>query len=784
MQFSKKWLNEFVDKDLNEIKLSEILTQGGLEVEEIEDLSLISDLVVVGEIVGVQKHPNADRLNVCQVNVGEKDDLQIVCGAPNARVGIKVPCAKVGTKLDKFEIKKAKLRGIDSSGMLCSAKEINISNESEGILELNKNSKVGESIKNCLSLDDQIYHLSITPNRPDCLSMRGIAKEISAMTNFNYIKNVKKEINKINNLDIKINVKNNINCPLYCLREIQKVNNKKEVPGWLKERLTRGGIDSINPVVDIVNYMMLEHGQPMHAFDLDKIIGDIQIRDAKKGEKLLLLNNQEITFFGGELVIADDKNILALAGVMGGLESSVTSDTTNFLIESAFFTPLSLAGVARKHSLNTESSHRFERGVDFQQTINTLDETTSQIIDLCGGESSNVIEETSELPERKKITLRTEKVRQVLGLHIDKNEISKTLTSLKFNFEENDDGFNVTPPSYRFDLSIEEDLVEEVIRIYGFEKIEAISPITNIKMLGSDSDYRSPYEIKMAMSSLGYNEVVSYSFIEESIEKEFHENKKLIKLENPIASQMDVMRSRLWGSHIDALLFNINRGQTQIRLFEIASSYTQSDNGYTEKQILSGALYGSSQPEQWGIKTKKIDFYDVKGDLETLSEGELKFTKKDAPGALHPGKSACILKNEKPVGWVGQLHPKWMQKFSIQEDVFLFEIDLEPLRKKVINEFDIPSKLLPIRKDISVVVDKNIAVGDMVEAVKKAKINHLREIMAFDVYEGENIEKDKKSIAFLILMQDTYKTLEEEQVNNIVKNTLKVLQQQFDANLR
>ena len=784
MQFSKKWLNEFVDKDLNEIKLSEILTQGGLEVEEIEDLSLISDLVVVGEIVGVQKHPNADRLNVCQVNVGEKDDLQIVCGAPNARVGIKVPCAKVGTKLDKFEIKKAKLRGIDSSGMLCSAKEINISNESEGILELNKNSKVGESIKNCLSLDDQIYHLSITPNRPDCLSMRGIAKEISAMTNFNYVENIKKEINKINNLDIKINVKNNIDCPLYCLREIQKVNNKKEVPGWLKERLTRGGIDSINPVVDIVNYMMLEHGQPMHAFDLDKIIGDIQIRDAKKGEKLLLLNNQEITFFGGELVIADDKNILALAGVMGGLESSVTSDTTNFLIESAFFTPLSLAGVARKHSLNTESSHRFERGVDFQQTINTLDETTSQIIDLCGGESSNVIEETSELPERKKITLRTEKVRQVLGLHIDKNEISKTLTSLKFNFEENDDGFNVTPPSYRFDLSIEEDLVEEVIRIYGFEKIEAIPPSTNIKMLGSDSDYRSPYEIKMAMSSLGYNEVVSYSFIEESIEKEFHENKKLIKLENPIASQMDVMRSRLWGSHIDALLFNINRGQTQIRLFEIASSYTQSDNGYTEKQILSGALYGSSQPEQWGIKTKKIDFYDVKGDLETLSEGELRFTNKDAPGALHPGKSACILKNEKPVGWLGQLHPKWKQKFSIQEDVFLFEIDLEPLRKKVINEFDIPSKLLPIRKDISVVVDKKIAVGDMVQAVKKAKINHLREIMAFDVYEGENIEKDKKSIAFLILMQDTYKTLEEEQVNNIVKNALKVLQQQFDANLR
>ena len=784
MQFSKKWLNEFVDKDLNEIKLSDILTQGGLEVEEIEDLSLISDLVVVGEIIEIQKHPNADRLNVCQVNVGEKENLQIVCGAPNARVGIKIPCARVGTKLDKFEIKQAKLRGVDSSGMLCSAKEINISNESEGILELNENSKVGETIKNCLSLDDQIYHLSITPNRPDCLSMRGIAKEISAMTNFNYIKNIKKEIHENNILDIKINVKNDINCPLYGLRKIQKFDNKKEVPEWLKERLERGGIDLINPVVDIVNYMMLEHGQPMHAFDFDKIKGDIQVRNANKGEKLLLLNHQKITFFGDELVIADDKNILALAGIMGGLESSVTADTTNLLLESAFFNPLGLAGVARRHSLNTESSHRFERGIDFQQTINALDETSSYIIDLCGGEASNVLEERSKLPERKIINLRTEKVLQVLGLDIDKNEINKTLTALKFSFEECEGGFNVKPPSYRFDISIEEDLVEEVIRIYGFDKIEAIPPLTDSEMLGSDSSNRSLYDIKIAMSSLGYNEIVSYSFIEESVEKEFHENNNLIKLNNPIALQMNVMRSKLWGSHVEALLYNINRGQTQIRLFEIASSYTKSNSGYTEKQVLSGVLYGSSQPEQWGIKEKKIDFYDVKGDLETLSEGEFKFKKKDTPGSLHPGKSACILKNNKPVGWVGQLHPKWKQNFGVQEDVFLFEIDLEPLRKKVINEFNIPSKLLPVRKDISVVVDKNIAVDDMVQAVKKANIKHLREIKAFDVYEGENIEKDKKSIAFLILMQDTYKTLEEEQVNNIVKNALKVLHQQYNAHLR
>jgi len=347
-----------------------------------------------------------------------------------------------------------------------------------------------------------------------------------------------------------------------------------------------------------------------------------------------------------------------------------------------------------------------------------------------------------------------------------------------------EDGFQVTPPSYRFDINIEEDLVEEVIRIYGFDKIEAIPPSTNTVMLGSDAGNRSSYDIKIAMAALGYNEIVSYSFIEESVEQEFHENNNLIKLDNPIASQMNVMRSKLWSSHINALTYNINRGQTQVRLFEVASSYMKFNSGYTEKQLLSGLAYGSSYPEQWSIKSKKIDFYEVKGDLETLSDGELAFKKNKVPGALHPGQSACILKNDKPVGWVGQLHPKWKQNFGIQEDVFLFEIDLEPLRKKVIKEFDIPSKLLPIRKDISVVVEKDIAADEMVQAIKKANIKHITEVKAFDVYEGENIGKDKKSIAFLILMQDTYKTLEEGQVNNIVKNALKVLEKLYKATLR
>lgn len=784
MQFSKKWLNELIDGDLGNIDLSNLLTQRGLEVEEVEDLSQISDLVVVAEIIEIQKHPNADRLNVCKVDVGEKEHLQIVCGAPNAKKGIKIPCAKVGAKLDKFEIKKTKLRGVDSSGMLCSGKELNISNESEGILELDLNSKVGDTLKNCLSLDDQIFHLSITPNRPDCLSMRGIAKEISAMTDLTYKKESNKDIIKNSNLNIKIKVKNEDSCPLYCLQEIQKINNKVEIPGWLKERLSKGGIDSINPAVDVLNYMMLKYGQPMHAFDIDKIKGSVQVRNAVKGEKLLLLNHQEITFHGDELVIADDKNVLALAGIMGGLETSVTAETKNILLESAFFSPISLAGVARKHSLNTDASHRFERGVDFKQTLNTLNKTSALLVDLIGGSASNIDSVQSKLPARNSIMLHTEKVVQVLGLIISKNDIKKTLNSLEFTIEESDEVFLVTPPSYRFDINIEEDLIEEVIRIYGFDKIKATPPTTNIEMLGLDSKRRSPFSIKSSMAALGYNEIVSYSFIQESVEKEFHENNNLIKLDNPIASQMSVMRSKLWGSHIDALNFNINRGQNQIRLFEVASIYEKLSDGYKERQILSGVLYGSAYPEQWGIKSKKIDFYEVKGDLETISDNEIIFKKNKVPGALHPGISSSILKNGKSIGWVGQLHPKWKQHYDIKENVFLFEIDLESIRKKIIDEFDLPSKLLPIRKDISVLVDNTIEVGDMVQAIKKAKIDYIKEVNAFDVYEGENIEKDKKSIAFLILMQDTYKTLEEEQVNNSVKHALKVLQQHFNASLR
>ncbi|MBT6232875.1 MAG: phenylalanine--tRNA ligase subunit beta [Nitrosomonadales bacterium] len=784
MQFSKKWLNELIDGDLGNIDLSNLLTQRGLEVEEVEDLSQISDLVVVAEIIEIQKHPNADRLNVCKVDVGEKEHLQIVCGAPNAKKGIKIPCAKVGAKLDKFEIKKTKLRGVDSSGMLCSGKELNISNESEGILELDLNSKVGDTLKNCLSLDDQIFHLSITPNRPDCLSMRGIAKEISAMTDLTYKKESNKDIIKNSNLNIKIKVKNEDSCPLYCLQKIQKINNKVEIPGWLKERLSKGGIDSINPAVDVLNYMMLKYGQPMHAFDIDKIKGSVQVRNAVKGEKLLLLNHQEITFHGDELVIADDKKVLALAGIMGGLETSVTAETKNILLESAFFSPISLAGVARKHSLNTDASHRFERGVDFKQTLNTLNKTSALLVDLIGGSASNIDSVQSKLPARNSIMLHTEKVVQVLGLIISKNDIKKTLNSLEFTIEESDEVFLVTPPSYRFDINIEEDLIEEVIRIYGFDKIKATPPTTNIEMLGLDSKRRSPFSIKSSMAALGYNEIVSYSFIQESVEKEFHENNNLIKLDNPIASQMSVMRSKLWGSHIDALNFNINRGQNQIRLFEVASIYEKLSDGYKERQVLSGVLYGSAYPEQWGIKSKKIDFYEVKGDLETVSDNEIIFKKNKAPGALHPGISSSILKNGKSIGWVGQLHPKWKQHYDIKENVFLFEIDLESIRKKIIDEFDLPSKLLPIRKDISVLVDKTIAVGDMVQAIKKAKIDYIKEVNAFDVYEGENIEKDKKSIAFLILMQDTYKTLEEEQVNNSVKHALKVLQQHFNASLR
>jgi len=786
MQISKLWLQDYFTQSINSVNLEKVLTMAGLEVEDIKGFSDLSDLIIVVEIVGIEKHPDADRLNVCQVDVGNKEPLQIVCGAQNARLGIKVPCAMVGTKLPEFDIKKAKLRGVESDGMLCSAKEIGFSQESDGLHELDGGLQVGQTIKSALSLNDTIYELSLTPNRADCLSIMGVAREISALTQIPLKTEVIIQVESNFKSKQNVVIEDNNACPRYCGREIRGIDNTKKLPDIILSRLESVGIKSINPVVDITNFVLFEMGQPLHAFDSKKISGSIVVRKSKPQESLGLLNEQVIEFKGGELIVADDKQPLALAGIMGGELSSVNHRTSSIFLECAYFDPSNIAGRARSFGLSTDSSHRFERGVDFGSTFNALNRASELILKYCGGECSDAIDITSKLPQRQPITIRTKRVSDILGVDVLACDVEKILKALHFSVKKNGDNYIVTPPSYRFDITIEEDLIEEVIRLYGYDNIPAIQPIIESNILRSNDKERSAYSIKSAFSDYGYDEVITYSFINKEIEEKLHENFNPVELQNPIASQMNVMRSKLWGSHLETLIYNINRGQSQVRLFEIASVYKKNESVFKENMMVSGLVYGDHLHEQWSEKKRQINYFDIKGDLEAISVNSLEFIvpKKSIPNALHPGQTAELYQDEISVGWLGRIHPAWQQHFELTGSAYLFEFTLEALSHRKTKKIDIPSKFNPIRRDIAVIFDKDISVGDLVVAIKDEAIPRLVDFYPFDLYEGDGIEEGKKSVAFLILMQDTYKTLADQDVNKIVESILVVLKNKFSAELR
>jgi len=786
MQFSKAWLQEFFDKSIDKVDLGEVLTMSGLEVDNVQDLSKISKLIVVGEIVNIEKHPDADRLNVCQVDIGLERAIQIVCGAPNARVGIKVPCALVGAKLPDFEIKKAKLRGVESNGMLCSANELGVSQDSEGLYELGLDKKVGQLIIDALSLNDVVYTLSLTPNRADCLSMLGIARELSALAELPLKKINNQLISEKFTLDQKVKIEEKNSCPRYCGIQIKNINNKVTLPVWIQKNLERSGISSINTVVDIINFVLIEMGQPLHAFDQSKISGELSVRRANKNESLQLLNKQNIKFEGVELIIADEQGPLALAGIMGGDFSAINIDTTEIFVESAYFDPIRIAGRARSFGLNTDSSHRFERGVDFSVTSSALQRAAALIIQFCGGECSNILDIKNNLPKREPIKLRTKKVSDIMGVALKDSDIKSVLDKLNLTHSSQEGKFLITPPSFRFDLSIEEDLVEEVIRIYGYNNIPALTPTSQDKMIAPPNNKKSIHSVKSALVNLGYNEVVTYSFIDKEIEERLHSNLDVIELQNPIASQMNVMRSKLWGSHIEALIYNLNRGQNHIRIFEIAPIYQKIKSEFKETLILSGLVYGDAIPEQWGDEKREINFYDIKGDIEIISSNRLSIEapRSTVPEIFHPGQAAELLMNQNSVGWLGQLHPAWQQKYELTGKAYLFELSIESLIKTVEVEIKLPSKFPPLRRDISVLVDKDINVGEIVNEINSQEIDRVIDFYPFDIYEGNGIESNKKSLAFLILMQDTYKTLEDEEVSNIVNQVLDILQNKFKATLR
>lgn len=782
MQFSEQWLRSMVNPSLDTEQLGHALTMAGLEVEELTPVAPAFSRVVVAEILEAAKHPDADRLQVCKVKVGE-EVLQIVCGAPNARAGLKAPCALVGAELPGIQIKQAKVRGVESFGMMCSAKELGIATEANGILELPADAPVGQDIREYLDLNDSTYTLKLTPNRADCLSIVGIARDVVAMTGAPMTAPDIKSATVTSQLVKEVVLQASDACPAYFGRVIEGVNAQANTPEWMVRRLERSGIRSISALVDITNYVLLELGQPMHAFDVNLLQGGIQVHFAQAGEKLALLNDTEITLKADDLVIADRQGPVALAGIMGGKPTSVTDATQAIFLESAFFTPDVMAGKARRLGLSTDSSYRFERGVDFGNTLNALERATALVLDICGGQAGAVTAVTAQLPVRKQVTLRHAYLVSILGIEVSLAQVGQLLTQLGFAYTETNGIFEVSAPSFRFDIAREEDLIEEVARLHGYEHIPALTPVAPQAMLVAPEVARSKHWLRDLMVNQGYQEVVTYSFVDASWERDLYGNSQPITLKNPIASNLSVMRSGLWGGLLDALDYNLKRQQTRAMLFELGARYEKGVQGFVETLTLSGLVYGSVQPEQWAAEARAFDFYDAKAHVEALFAQPVRFLVEQHP-ALHPGQTARIYLGDKAVGWLGKLHPQWQQQYGLTSACYLFEVDADAALATQVPAYTEVSKFLPVRRDLAVVVEQNISAQTMIDAIISEQIPQLQAVKLFDVYHGKGVPENKKSLAFLVLMQDTCKTMVDEEVDTIVARILNNWSSNFAASLR
>jgi len=792
MKFPESWLRTLVNPPLSSSELAHSLTMAGLEVEAIESAAPKFNRVVVAKVLSIKKHPSTDRLNVCQVNVGKainnNESLQIVCGAANIRVGVKVPCALIGAQLPFMNIKQARVRGVESFGMLCSTKELGIDEAAEGLLLLPSDAPTGEDFRDYYELDDKLFTLKVTPNRADCLGLTGVAREVavisSAKLNPLEIKLVKSEINDA----LTVHVDEPDACPLYCGRVIRNMHLEVPTPTWITRRLERSGIRTINAVVDVTNYVMLETGQPMHAFNLAKITGAlsgvVHVRYANSGEKLQLLNGENIALQSNMLLIADEVNPLALAGIMGGSESRVAQGATDLFLESAFFSPRVIAGKSLQLGINSDSAYRFERGVDFANTRSVMERATSLILDICGGHAGPITEVKGKLPQRNPILLRKERVQRILGINLNKNKMAELLQRLQFDFSINKEIFHVTPPTYRFDLVIEEDLIEEIARIYGYDHIPANLPRVSLNILPEPETVHTPVQLRRIFVARDYQEVINYAFVDASWEKNLANNTTPVMLKNPISSKMDVMRSSLIGGLISNLQFNLNRKQTRVRLFEIGSCFVRKNETYAQSEKLAGLCYGNIVAEQWDLSERNVDFYDAKADIEALFWPKIISFEATPHPALHPGKSAQIYLGEKIAGWLGELHPRWQQKADLPKSVVLFELDLDALMMRTIPTAGEIPKYPSIRRDIAVIVADSINAQSLLRGMQALNSPIISEIALFDVYRGKKMVSGKKSLAFRVLLQDTKKTLTDTEADLVITKLIKILENEFDAKLR
>ncbi|MBU3590222.1 phenylalanine--tRNA ligase subunit beta [Polynucleobacter sp. 80A-SIGWE] len=818
MQFSESWLRQYVNPSLDSNALGHAMTMAGLEVEEQHSVAPPFTKIVVAQILSAEQHPDADRLRVCKVDAGTGQELQIVCGAPNARAGIKIPCAMVGAELPPaetggkpFMIKVGKLRGVESQGMLCSGRELGLGDDHEGILELPADAPVGEDIRQYLNLDDQIFVIKLTPNKADCLSLMGMAREVSAIT-VAALCAPKWTPPAISIEDKrKVTVENTELCGRFAGRIIRGVNPQAKTPDWIIQRLCNAGQRSISPLVDLSNYVMLEMGQPTHVFDIDKLQGDITVRWAKAGEKLELLNGQTVTLQGpdsaGKLqdagVVADLSGPVALAGIMGGNHCAVSDDTKNIYVEAAYWLPSAIQGRARRFNFSTDAAHRFERGVDPQNTVNCLEYLSALIIEVCGGQAGPVDDQVLNIPERKPVKMRLTRAEKVIGIPLTQEVVADVFKRLGFEFKQEGDAFVVTPPSYRFDIEIEEDLIEEVARMYGFENIPDVPPVSSLKMSAKAEAKRGVHLLRQRLALQGYQEAVNFGFTDLESEQRLAAatEKDLIAVLNPIASQYGVMRSNLWGGLLGNLKSNLNRGAGRVRLFETGRVFKRDASvqeeagkvaGFHQPQQVGGLAYGSFVPEQWASADRAVDFFDVKGDLERVLD-PLHFTTEAAVHpALHPGRSARIQlvtsTGKQNIGWIGELHPGLQQAYELPQAPVLFEMDLEAVRNLGIPQPEELSKFPAVQRDLAVVVKQSVSAQVLLDAMNAKKQNFVKAIELFDEFKpkagSSSMADDEKSLAFRVTLLNPQETLQDAQIEAVMTALLSSLEKNCAARLR
>jgi phenylalanyl-tRNA synthetase beta chain len=791
MRFSEAWLREYANPSISTAELVHQVTMAGLEVDSAEPAAGAFTGVVVGEILEAAPHPQADRLRVCLVAWGDGGPLQIVCGAPNARAGLKAPLALEGAELPGgLAIKRSELRGVASFGMLCSSKELAIDEGAAGLMELPADAPVGADLRGYLKLDDTLIEVDLTPNRADCLSVEGIAREVALLNGLDLNAPPLQPVAVTSDATLPISVEAPEACPRYLGRYIQGVSRSAPTPLWMKERLRRSGLRSLDAVVDVTNYVLLELGQPLHAFDAAKLDGGIRVRYAAAGEKLKLLNDQELELHDDVLVIADERKALALAGIMGGSDSSVSEATADIFLECAFFSPVAIMGKARRYGLSTDSSHRFERGVDPELQARAIERASELILAIAGGEAGPIVAAVSaaHLPKREPILLRAGRISRLLGLDIEPARVADILTRLGFKPEPTGEGWRVTPPGFRFDIAIEADLIEELGRVYGYDHLPRRHPVIPAAMRPVSEALLELDRAKNVLVDRGYQEAITYSFVEEGLQKLIEPEIPHLPLKNPLSAELAVMRTTLWAGLLDAALKNTYRQQNRVRLFESGLIFINLPSGLEQKKSIAGLALGSVNAEQWGEPQRKVDFYDIKADVEALAKltgraDKLSFSAGQHP-ALHPGQTAEISLAGERLGWIGMLHPRLEKQLGFEQNVFLFELDQDVLLNRAVHRFKSLSKFPSVRRDIAVIVANAITVDGLVACARSLGGGLLRDLVVFDVYCGQGVEAGKKSVALGLMWQDDAETLTDARVDQAVARVVAGLAEQFDARLR